>query len=198
MGLWVGTTAGLVRIGKGGEQLLTSKDGLADSRILCLAESREGGLWIGTRNGFSRLRNGEIESYRPQEGLSQSTVYSMFEDVEGSLWVGTKNGLNQFFSAPGAAVHGERRAAEQRHRPDSSGPERRYLDRDAGSGPRAVRREAIPGDDQQAGAGFEHDLCAGRGSRMARCGWGRHRESTVCGTAKSTRTLFDGAGVAFG
>jgi signal transduction histidine kinase/ligand-binding sensor domain-containing protein len=98
-GLWAGSTAGLVRITKTGEQLLTSKDGLADSRILCLAESREGGLWIGTRNGFSRLRNGEIESYRPQEGLSQSTVYSMFEDVEGSLWVGTKNGLNQFFSA---------------------------------------------------------------------------------------------------
>src|ERR1700733_985107 len=97
--LWVGTTAGLVRIGKSGEQLLTSKDGLADSRILCLGESQEGGLWIGTRNGFSRLRNGEIESYRPQEGLSQSTVYSMFEDAEGSLWVGTKNGLNQFFSA---------------------------------------------------------------------------------------------------
>jgi ligand-binding sensor domain-containing protein/signal transduction histidine kinase len=98
-GLWVGTTAGLVRIGKDGEKLWTSKDGLADSRILCLGESREGGLWIGTRNGFSRLRNGEIESYRPQEGLSQSTVYSMFEDAEGSLWVGTKNGLNQFFSA---------------------------------------------------------------------------------------------------
>ncbi len=97
-GLWVGTSAGLARMGKGGEQLLTSKDGLADSRILCLAQSREGGLWIGTRNGFSRLRNGEIESYRPQEGLSQSTVYSMIEDSEGSLWVGTKNGLNQFIS----------------------------------------------------------------------------------------------------
>lgn len=98
-GLWVGSAAGLVRINKSGEQLWTSKDGLADTRILCLAESREGGLWIGTRNGFSRLRKGEIESYRPQEGLSQSTVYSIFEDVEGSLWVGTKNGLNQFFSA---------------------------------------------------------------------------------------------------
>jgi signal transduction histidine kinase/ligand-binding sensor domain-containing protein len=96
--LWAGTTVGLIKITKGGEQLLTSKDGLADSHILCLTESREGNLWIGTRNGFSRLRNGEIESYRPQEGLSQSTVFSLFEDVEGSLWIGTKNGLNQFFS----------------------------------------------------------------------------------------------------
>jgi signal transduction histidine kinase/ligand-binding sensor domain-containing protein len=93
-----GTTVGLLEISKTGERLLTSRDGLADSRILCLAESKDGSLWIGTRNGFSRLRNGEIESYRPQEGLSQSTVYSMFEDLEGSLWVGTKNGLNQFLS----------------------------------------------------------------------------------------------------
>lgn len=96
--LWVGTTAGLLEIGKSGERLFTSRDGLADSRVLCLSESRDGSLWIGTRNGFSRLRKGEIENYRPQEGLSQSTVYSIFEDVEGSLWVGTKNGLNQFLS----------------------------------------------------------------------------------------------------
>ncbi len=96
--LWAGTTAGLLEIGKSGERLFTSRDGLADSRVLCLSESRDGSLWIGTRNGFSRLRKGEIENYRPQEGLSQSTVYSIFEDVEGSLWVGTKNGLNQFLS----------------------------------------------------------------------------------------------------
>ncbi len=96
--VWVGTAAGLVEISKSGERVFTSKDGLADSRVLCLSESKDGSLWIGTRNGFSRLRNGEIESYRPQEGLSQSTVYSIVEDVEGSLWVGTKNGLNQFVS----------------------------------------------------------------------------------------------------
>jgi len=99
--VWAGTSVGLLQANKKGERLFTSKDGLADSRILCLTESRDGSLWVGTRNGFSRLRNGEIESYRPQEGLSQSTVYSMFEDVEGSLWVGTKNGLNQFLSGRG-------------------------------------------------------------------------------------------------
>jgi signal transduction histidine kinase/ligand-binding sensor domain-containing protein len=96
--VWAGTTAGLVEVGKSGERMLTSRDGLADSRVMCLSESKDGSLWIGTRNGFSRLRNGEIESYRPQEGLSQSTVFSIQEDAEGSLWVGTKNGLNQFLT----------------------------------------------------------------------------------------------------
>ena len=96
--VWAGTTAGLVEVGRSGQRLFTSRDGLADSRVLCLSESKDGSLWIGTRNGFSRMRNGEIQSYRPQEGLSQSTVFSIFEDAEGSLWVGTKNGLNQFMS----------------------------------------------------------------------------------------------------
>lgn len=99
--VWAGTTAGLLQITKSGERLFTSKDGLADSRVMCLTMGRDASLWIGTRNGFSRMRKGEIESYRPQEGLSQSTVYSMTEDAEGSLWVGTKNGLNQFFSGRG-------------------------------------------------------------------------------------------------
>jgi ligand-binding sensor domain-containing protein/signal transduction histidine kinase len=100
-GLWAGSAAGLLYVSKTAERLFTSKEGLADSRVLSLSAGHDGGLWIGTRNGFSRLRNGEIESYRPQEGLSQSTVYSIVEDVEGSLWVGTKNGLNQFFSGRG-------------------------------------------------------------------------------------------------
>lgn len=97
-GLWIGGADGLIHVTASGERLFTSKEGLADTRILCLTRGREGSLWVGTRNGFSRLHNGEVESYRPEEGLSQSTVFSMFEDAEGSLWVGTKNGLNQFLS----------------------------------------------------------------------------------------------------
>ncbi|HVO97085.1 MAG TPA: two-component regulator propeller domain-containing protein [Bryobacteraceae bacterium] len=97
-GVWVGSAEGLLHVTPSGERLFTVKDGLADTRVLCLSRGRDGSLWVGTRNGFSRMRNGEIESYRPEEGLSQSTVYSIVEDAEGSLWVGTKNGLNQFLS----------------------------------------------------------------------------------------------------
>lgn len=94
--LWIGTTAGLIRLENGREQRFTKTDGLANDAVLSLAEGRNESIWIGTDGGFSRWRNGEIESFLPKNGLSQSTVASLYEDREGSLWVGTKRGLNQF------------------------------------------------------------------------------------------------------
>ncbi len=94
--LWIGTTAGLIRLEDGREQRFTKADGLANDSVLSLAEGRNGEIWIGTDGGFSRWRNGEIESFLPKNGLSQSTVGALYEDREGSLWVGTKRGLNQF------------------------------------------------------------------------------------------------------
>ena len=94
--LWIGTTAGLIRLQDGREQRWTKANGLANDSVLSLAEGRRGSIWIGTDGGFSRWRDGEIESFLPKNGLSQSTVGSVYEDREGSLWVGTKRGLNQF------------------------------------------------------------------------------------------------------
>jgi ligand-binding sensor domain-containing protein/signal transduction histidine kinase len=94
--LWIGTTAGLIRLEHGREQRFTKADGLANNSVLSLAEGRNGSIWIGTDGGFSRWRNGEVESFLPKNGLSQSTAASLYEDREGSLWVGTKRGLNQF------------------------------------------------------------------------------------------------------
>src|SRR3984885_12798886 len=94
--LWIGTTAGLIRLQDGREQRLTKADGLANDSVLSLAEGRNGSIWIGTDGGFSRWRNSEIESFLPKNGLSQSTARALYEDREGSLWVGTKRGLNQF------------------------------------------------------------------------------------------------------
>ncbi|MGA2879438.1 MAG: two-component regulator propeller domain-containing protein [Bryobacteraceae bacterium] len=94
--LWIGTTAGLIRLQYGREQRFTKAGGLANDSVLSLAKGRNGEIWIGTDGGFSRWRNGEIESFLPKNGLSQSTAASLYEDREGSLWVGTKRGLNQF------------------------------------------------------------------------------------------------------
>jgi ligand-binding sensor domain-containing protein len=94
--LWIGTTAGLIRLQDGREQRMTKADGLANDSVLSLAAGRNGEIWIGTDGGFSRWRNGEIDSFLPGNGLSQSTAGALYEDREGSLWVGTKRGLNQF------------------------------------------------------------------------------------------------------
>ena len=109
--MWIGTTAGLVRIRDGREELYTTAQGLADDYVYSLTQGANGVVWVGTRNGFSRVRVGGrgggrggvgangalIDSFRAQDGLSQSTVYSVCEDREGSVWVGTKHGLNQFW-----------------------------------------------------------------------------------------------------
>jgi ligand-binding sensor domain-containing protein/signal transduction histidine kinase len=95
-GLWIGTTAGLIRLQNGREQRFTKTDGLANDSVLSLAKGKNRAIWIGTDGGFSRWRDGDIESFLPKNGLSQSTVASLYEDREGSLWVGTKRGLNQF------------------------------------------------------------------------------------------------------
>jgi signal transduction histidine kinase/ligand-binding sensor domain-containing protein len=96
--IWIGTTAGLVRLSGHDEHRVTKHDGLADDRVYCLAEGRDGSLWAGTKDGFNRLppKNGAIQSFGTRDGLSQSTVNTLYEDREGSLWVGTKHGLNQF------------------------------------------------------------------------------------------------------
>lgn len=94
--LWIGTTAGLIRLKNGRERRFTKADGLANDSVLALAEGHNGSIWVGTDGGFSRWRNGELESFLPKNGLSQSTVAAVYEDREGSLWVGTKRGLNQF------------------------------------------------------------------------------------------------------
>lgn len=94
--LWIGTTAGLIRLQNGRERRFTKADGLANDSVLALAEGHNGSIWAGTDGGFSRWRNDEWESFLPKNGLSQSTVATIYEDREGSLWVGTKHGLNQF------------------------------------------------------------------------------------------------------
>ncbi|MDZ4818421.1 MAG: two-component regulator propeller domain-containing protein, partial [Planctomycetota bacterium] len=94
--LWVGTSAGLLRVQGDEEKLLTTADGLADNSVYCLLESVEGSLFVGTRQGFARVNANGIEDFGSKNGLSQSTVYTICEDQEGNLWVGTKHGLNQF------------------------------------------------------------------------------------------------------
>jgi ligand-binding sensor domain-containing protein/signal transduction histidine kinase len=94
--VWVGTSNGLLEVTANRIRRMTMADGLADSVVISLAQSRDGSLLVGTNDGFSRVRGRDAESFRPRDGLSQSAVYALHEDREGTLWVGTGHGLNQF------------------------------------------------------------------------------------------------------
>lgn len=93
--IWVGTSAGLIRIRDGEQRLVTRADGLADDAIKSLTPAADGTLWVGTRDGISRIHDKKIETFRARDGLSQSMVHTICEDHEGGVWVGTKHGLNQ-------------------------------------------------------------------------------------------------------
>jgi ligand-binding sensor domain-containing protein len=86
--MWIGTTAGLVRLKGDEETRFTTKEGLADDWVYSLTQGANGVVWVGTRNGFSRVRSAGaggpgseggivIDSFQAQDGLSQSTVYSV-------------------------------------------------------------------------------------------------------------------------
>jgi signal transduction histidine kinase/ligand-binding sensor domain-containing protein len=68
------------------------KDGLPDSAILSLAQTREGYLWAGTLNGLVRFDGMKftlfVEANTP--GLNSSRIAHLFEDSRGNLWLGTE------------------------------------------------------------------------------------------------------------
>ena len=91
--LWFGTAgAGLVRLQDNRFINYTTKDGLADNKIMCVYEDREGTFWAGTINhGLVHLTHQLINTLDQRQGLSPVNTYAMLEDHEGAVWVGTWN-----------------------------------------------------------------------------------------------------------
>src|SRR5689334_21887376 len=68
------------------------KDGLPDSAILSLVQTREGYLWLGTLNGLVRFDGMKftlfVEANTP--GFNSSRIAHLFEDSRDNLWLGTE------------------------------------------------------------------------------------------------------------
>ncbi len=69
-----------------------TEDGLPQSAVIALAQTRDGYLWLGTPNSlvrFDGIRFSEFdESNTP--GLNSSPIVCLFEDRQGNLWIGTQ------------------------------------------------------------------------------------------------------------
>ena len=95
--IWIGTNgAGVNRMENGRITWLTTKDGLADNRVLSLSEGSDGAMWMGTGKGLNRLKDGKITTYRERDGLPADIVSSALADKEGNLWFGTRAGLARY------------------------------------------------------------------------------------------------------
>ena len=69
-------------------------EGLAQSQIFAILETRDGTIWMGTRGGGLSAFDGiRFTNYTTKEGLIDNYVLSLAEDASGKLWIGTNNGL---------------------------------------------------------------------------------------------------------
>lgn len=76
---------------------ITSDEGLASNRMLCIFQDRTGFMWFGTEDGLVRYDAVGFEVFRKKQGLSHNRIISLAEDrINGNLWIGTNRGLNYF------------------------------------------------------------------------------------------------------
>ncbi|MEJ5237748.1 MAG: two-component regulator propeller domain-containing protein [Limisphaera sp.] len=90
-----------IRLGAGEEaapayffQVWGTDEGLPQSSVAALAQTREGYLWLGTYAGLVRFDGVRFVVFDAGNtpGLSSSRVTALYEDAEGRLWVGHENG----------------------------------------------------------------------------------------------------------
>ncbi len=96
--IWLGLGAGggLARMKDGKVQSWTIKDGLPDSEVLALYETKNGDLWLGTGGGLCQFQNGRFKCYSTKNGLIHDQITAIGETSDGSLWIGTYNGVSRF------------------------------------------------------------------------------------------------------
>src|SRR5262245_53015801 len=72
----------------------TLADGLRQSSVIALTQTRDGYLWLGTLNGLLRFDGNSFTTFNVNNtpGLPGNGVVFLFEDSRTNLWVGTDNG----------------------------------------------------------------------------------------------------------
>jgi ligand-binding sensor domain-containing protein/signal transduction histidine kinase len=93
--MWLGTTDGLLRTGRGGSRNLRRAEGLAGDAVDALCEDSEGTLWVGSRHGLSRYREGHWRVLGPEEGVPETAVNQILEDADKAIWLGGRHGLTR-------------------------------------------------------------------------------------------------------
>lgn len=79
-----------LRAGGKSYQHITTKEGLANNRVVFIYEDRAGIIWFGTGDGVSRYDGKSFQNFTTKEGLSNNDLTTMMEDRIGKLWFGTR------------------------------------------------------------------------------------------------------------
>jgi ligand-binding sensor domain-containing protein len=67
-------------------------DGLPQSSIISMTQTRDGYLWLGTINGLVRFDGRRFPVFNEDNtpGLGSSPIVGLFEDRRGNLWIGSE------------------------------------------------------------------------------------------------------------
>ena len=106
--IWLATDLGVQRYDGHRWTTYTTEDGLADSNIRTVTQTRDGTMWFGSRDaGITCLRGNEWSTYTTEDGLAANGVSlsSMLQARDGKFWVGfsvqgdslgTKSGISRY------------------------------------------------------------------------------------------------------
>lgn len=81
----------------------TTRDGLSQSQVRCMAQDPRGYLWFGTLGGLSRFDGLVFSNHALQEGLPDPQVNALWADPAG-LWLGAGDHLVRYDGNRFAAV----------------------------------------------------------------------------------------------
>ena len=66
-----------------------TKDGLPQSSVLAMTQTRDGYLWLGTGNGLARFDGMVFKTFHESD-LTSCKIVKLFEDGRTNLWIGTE------------------------------------------------------------------------------------------------------------
>src|SRR5271170_7805798 len=94
----------------------SNEEGLPQSSVISVIQTRDGYLWLGTLNGLVRFDGIHFTIFNENNapGLPSSRIVFLFEDSRTNLWVGTetagialiKNGQIKSFPPPSHSPEG--------------------------------------------------------------------------------------------
>jgi ligand-binding sensor domain-containing protein len=73
-------------------------DGLPNSHVQAILQTRDGYLWLGTEEGLARFDGVTFTVFNRDNtpALASNSICGLLEDAQGTLWVGSLGGLNGY------------------------------------------------------------------------------------------------------
>jgi signal transduction histidine kinase/ligand-binding sensor domain-containing protein len=92
--VWVGLQEGGLMLFDGGRlRQFSVRDGMPETQVFSMHETRSGELLMGTRAGLVRMQGERFSLFTPPDPLARRGVFGALEDSAGRIWLAMPQGL---------------------------------------------------------------------------------------------------------